>query len=40
MIGAKNMEDGLLGGYAHFIRERHPDASVPAIYLVDDLFFQ
>lgn len=38
MIGAKNMEAGILGGYADFIREKHPDASVPAIYLVDDLF--
>lgn len=38
MIGAKNMEAGILGGYADFIRERHPDASIPAIYLVDDLF--
>ena len=38
MIGAKNMEAGILGGYADFIREKHPEATVPAIYLVDDLF--
>jgi hypothetical protein len=37
MIGAKNMEAGILGGYADFIRAKHPDAPVPAIYLVDDL---
>ena len=37
MIGAKNMEAGILGGYADFIRKKHPDAPVPAIYLVDDL---
>lgn len=38
MIGAKNMEAGILGGYADFIRAKHPEASIPAIYLVDDLF--
>ena len=38
MIGAKNMEAGILGGYADFIRKKHPDAPIPAIYLVDDLF--
>ena len=38
MIGAKNMEAGILGGYADFTRATHPDAPVPAIYLVDDLF--
>lgn len=38
MIGAKNMEAGILGGYDEFIREHHPEAPVPAIYLVDDLF--
>ena len=38
MIGAKNMEAGILGGYADYIRKKHPTAPVPAIYLVDDLF--
>ncbi len=38
MIGAKNMEAGILGGYADFIRDLHPEAPIPAIYLVDDLF--
>lgn len=38
MIGAKNMEAGILGGYADFIRRLRPDAPIPAIYLIEDLF--
>lgn len=38
MIGAKNMEAGILGGYADFIRRVRPEAPIPAVYLIEDLF--
>ena len=38
MIGARNMEAGILGGYADFIRRTHPDAPVPGVYLAEGLF--
>lgn len=43
MIGARNMEAGILGGYADYIR-RHPqagtrpDAPIPGVYLAEGLF--
>lgn len=38
MIGARNMEAGILGGYAEFIRHKHPEAPVPGVYLAEGLF--
>ena len=38
MIGARNMEAGILGGYADFIRRLHPEAPVPGVYLAEGLF--
>ena len=38
MIGAQNMEAGILGGYADFIRRTHPDAPIPGVYLAEGLF--
>ena len=38
MIGARNMESGILGGYVDFIRRAHPDAAIPPVYLADGLF--
>jgi len=38
MIGAANMEQGILGGYAEFIRAAHPKAPIPGIYLAEGLF--
>jgi hypothetical protein len=38
MIGAASIESGVLGGYARFIRERHPEAPVPGFYLSGRLF--
>jgi len=38
MIGARNMEAGILGGYADYIRRIHPDAPVPGVYLAEGLF--
>jgi len=32
MIGATSMEAAVLGGYARFIRERHPEATTPGFY--------
>ncbi|HJW55338.1 MAG TPA: phage resistance protein [Burkholderiaceae bacterium] len=38
MIGARSMESAILGGYAEFVRARHPDAPVPGFYLSERLF--
>jgi hypothetical protein len=38
MIGAKDMESGVLGGYADFVRKLHPDAPVPGVYRAEGLF--
>src|SRR4051812_47831548 len=38
MIGARDMESAILGGYADHVRRVHPDAPWPGIYLADDLF--
>ena len=38
MIGAKDMESGILGGYVDFIRRNHPDAPIPGVYLAQGLF--
>ena len=38
MIGAHDMESGILGGYADFIRRTHPNASIPGVYLAEGLF--
>jgi len=32
MIGATSMESAILGGYAAFVRQRHPDAPTPGFY--------
>lgn len=38
MIGAKDMESGILGGYVDFVRRHHPDAPIPGVYLAEGLF--
>lgn len=38
MIGAPSIEAGILGGYARYIRKRHPEAPQPGFYLSDRLF--
>lgn len=38
MIGARSMESAILGGYAEFVRQRHPDAPIPGFYLSERLF--
>ena len=38
MIGAHDVESGILGGYVEYIRRAHPDASIPGVYLAEGLF--
>ena len=38
MINSASMESAILGGYADYVREYHPEAPWPGIYLADDLF--
>ena len=38
MIGAHDMESGILGGYVDFIRRTHPHAPIPGVYLAEGVF--
>jgi hypothetical protein len=38
MIGAVDMESGILGGYVDYIRRTHPSAPIPGVYLAEGLF--
>jgi len=38
MIGARDMESGILGGYVDFMRRTHPEAPIPGVYLAEGLF--
>jgi hypothetical protein len=38
MIGARDVESALLGGYADYIRRLHPTAPTPGFYLGESLF--
>jgi hypothetical protein len=38
MIGARDVESALLGGYAEHVRRVHPEAPVPGFYLGETLF--
>lgn len=38
MIGARDMESAILGQYAEFMRQKHPEAPVPGFYLAEGLF--
>ena len=38
MIGARDVESAILGGYAEYIRRLHPEAATPAFYLGEALF--
>lgn len=38
MIGSRSMEQGIFGQYSSYIRQKHPDASVPGVYLAESLF--
>ena len=38
MIGAKNLESAVLGGYADHIRRKHSDARGPGVFLAEKIF--
>lgn len=38
MIGARDVESAVLGGYAEHVRQLHPDAPIPGFYLGERLF--
>ena len=38
MIGAHDVESGILGGYVDYIRRTHPQAQIPGVYLAEGLF--
>ncbi len=38
MIGAKSMEEAILGHYVHHVRTLHPGCPLPAVYLADKIF--
>jgi hypothetical protein len=38
MIGAHDMESGILGGYVEFIRRTHPTTPIPGVYRAEGLF--
>ena len=38
MIGARDVETAILGGYADYVRRLHPNAPVPGFYLGEKLF--
>jgi hypothetical protein len=38
MIGSRNMEQGILGQYADYVRQLHPNAPIPGVYLAESLF--
>lgn len=38
MIGARNMESAILGGYVDHVMEVHPTAPLPGVYLAGEIF--
>jgi hypothetical protein len=38
MIGARNMETAILGGYVDYVMQLHPGAPLPGVYLADEIF--
>lgn len=38
MIGARNMESAILGGYVDHVMQLHPTAPLPGVFLADDIF--
>lgn len=38
MIGSRSMEQGILGRYANYARQLHPEAPIPGVYLAESLF--
>src|SRR3954447_11822028 len=38
MIGSRNMESAILGGYVDHVMQLHPDAPLPGVFLADEIF--
>jgi hypothetical protein len=38
MIGSRSMEQGIFGQYANYVRQLHPEAPIPGVYLAESLF--
>jgi hypothetical protein len=38
MIGARNMESAILGGYVEHVMHLHPNEPLPGVYLADEIF--
>jgi hypothetical protein len=38
MIGARNMESAILGGYVEHVTQHHPTAPLPGVYLAGEIF--
>lgn len=38
LIGARNLETAILGGYVEHVRRHHPDAPLPGVFVADDIF--
>ncbi len=38
MIGARNMESAILGGYVDHVMQLHPTAPLPGVYLAEEIF--
>jgi hypothetical protein len=38
MIGSRSMEQGILRQYANYVRQLHPEAPIPGVYLAESLF--
>lgn len=38
MIGSRNMESAILGGYVDYVQEHHPGSPLPGVYLADEIF--
>src|SRR5262249_46574547 len=38
LIGARNLETAILGCYVDYLRQHHSDASLPGVFVADDIF--
>ena len=38
IIGSRNMESAILGGYVDYVQEHHPGSPLPGVYLADEIF--
>src|SRR4051812_3430360 len=38
LIGARNLETAILGGYVEHVRRHHADAPLPGVFVADDIF--